>query len=669
MDIKSILNKEAKEKKESFWALIVDSDRVSAAVWEIVDSKVNVIVLSPSIEWNNDEELVSSTDKALSDCFERLPKEYDEPEKTVFGVLSSWIEGGNIKSEYLGKLKKVCDELSLVPSGFVVLSEAIAHYMKVEHGTPLSALIVGLGERSIEMSLFKQGNLAGSFNIVKSNSLKDDITEGLARFDKESRSFTKVYIFGEDNSLMEDLKNIFVDFDWASIDSNFLHPPQVDIISSDEKIQSVVLAGGTEIAGAMGVQKENVEDDIKTDSKAEDLGFVVNRNLEEIPKRTLNVPSINLPPMKMPEFKLDRKPLIFGIITLFIFIFGGFCYWWFVPTAKVIIYLSPKKIDEMVVVSIDEDFSPRELKVDVSSEKTASTTGTKTVGEKAKGSVKVQNGTAGAVKLNAGTELVSSTGLVFEIFEQASVSAALSPSSPGTAVVEVIASDIGPEFNLVKDEIFKVGNYPKADVDAVSTDNFSGGSSRQISAVSEDDANSLETELKEELLLKAKNQFISEITENEVLIEGSISSEEVEKKFSNKVGDEASTIKLNLGLNVSAKFVSKEKLSKKAAESLSDKVPEGFVLRDDQLSYKFDKSGKEDDEYDVLMTANLLPKIDEKQIAKDIVGKYPTAAKEYLSRLAGFVNAEFKIKPFLPGRLGTLPHVTDKITIEFSSEK
>jgi len=57
-----------------------------------------------------------------------------------------------------------------------------------------------------------------------------------------------------------------------------------------------------------------------------------------------------------------------------------------------------------------------------------------------------------------------------------------------------------------------------------------------------------------------------------------------------------------------------------------------------------------------------------KEVAKKIAGKYPNLAENYLSSIPGFVRAEFRIKPLLPGKLGTLPHVAGNMSIEFSKE-
>jgi len=83
-----------------------------------------------------------------------LPEEFGEPQKTVFGLPNSWISEGQIKEEHLSKIKKICTELSLEPSGFVVISEAIAHLVKSEEGAPVNAVVLGIGKESLDFLKF-----------------------------------------------------------------------------------------------------------------------------------------------------------------------------------------------------------------------------------------------------------------------------------------------------------------------------------------------------------------------------------------------------------------------------------------------------------------------------------------------------------------------------------
>jgi hypothetical protein len=697
MDIKSLINK-TKEKKEYFWALLLEAQWISSAVWQIEGGKVEVISTSPSTRWENEENLIEAVDASLSSCTQNLPEDIGEPSKTVFGVPSLWVEGGNIKEEHLASLKKICQELSLEPSGFVVLPEAIAHFVKIKEESPLSGVTVGISNENLDISVFNLGKLIGTTIVARSVSVQEDLLEGLSRLAVNQESFPpRILLYNQKEPELEEIKSALESFEWGKIgESGFLHTPKLEIIEPDNKILAVCLAGGSEMEEVTGIktnlQIENLENNEVVDKieestfnkpeelenvseprgiTPEDLGFVVGGGSGEIKKKfNLKLPKLPVFKFKKPtiNFATNKRPFIVGGITLVTIFVIGFILWWFLPKASVTVFVSPKKLEERISLEFGTDISVKDIAVSVSSDKTKSTTGTKTVGEKAKGSVKVQNGTAFAINLPSGTIITSATDLRFVTTKTASISGALSPSEPGTAVIDVEAGNIGSEYNLAKDEIFKVANYPKAEVDATSTNNFTGGTSRQISAVSENDRSTLLKDLTNELLDEAKTKLKEKISEEDLLIEPSLKVEVKNEDFSNKVGDEASTIKLSLELNAVGSTVSKKDLTSISKRQLEGKIPLGFVLHEDQILYDF-SSTSDETRFEVIISVNLLPNINPDEIAKKIVGKYPNLAESYLGNVPGFVRAEFRIKPLLPGKLGTLPHLYKNISVEISAER
>lgn len=701
MDIKSLISK-PKEKEEYFWALLLEPSWISSAVWLIEDGKVKVISTSPSTRWENDENLIEAVDASLSSCSQNLPEEIGEPSKTVFGVPSLWVEEGNIKEEHLVNLKKICQELSLEPSGFVVLPEAIAHFIKVKEESALSGVTVGISDENLDISVFNLGKLSGTTIVARSVSIEEDFLEGLNRLAVGQESFPpRILLYNQKEPELEEIKSKLGASEWEKIgDSGFLHTPKLEIIEPDNKILAVCLAGGSEMGEVTGIKTNLQINDIDNDSGAiqkeeeleinktdelenirepkgitpEDLGFVVGgSNGNDInSKKRLNVNLFRFPKFKFKSlsinFSTTKKPFIIGSFTLIAFFVIGFVLWWFLPKASVTVFVSPHKLEENINLETGTDISVTNVDVTVSGDKTKSTTGTKTVGEKAKGSVKVQNGTAFAINLPSGTVVMSSTDLKFITTKVASISGALSPSSPGTAIVDVEAGSIGSEYNLGKDEIFKVSNYPKAEVDATSTDNFTGGTSRQISAVSEGDRSTLLKELTDELIDEAKIKLKEQISLEDLLIDSSLKTEVKSEDFSNKLGDEASTIKLSLELNVIGSKVSRKDLTEVSRRQLEGKIPSGFTLHEDQILYDF-SSTSDKTKFEVIISVNLLPNIDPIEISKKIVGKYPNLAESYLGNVPGFIRAEFRIKPLLPGRLGTLPHLYKNISVEISAER
>lgn len=728
MNLKDFLEKRDERKGEYYWALVVEPGWIQAGIWEILEGKADVISVSPGAPWQSEEEMIGAADTALSAAVQTLPGEGIEPTKTVFGVVPSWVEGGQIASEHLLKIKKLCSELSLEPAGFVVLPEAIAHLAKFEEGTPVNAVILGIGSETLDVAVFRLGNLGGTTSVARSVSLADDVLEGLSRFAGSEPLPSRFLIYdGKEGELEED-KQALLSYDWNGRENiKFLHTPKVEIVSPDKKVLATALAGASEIANISEIgqakdepagspaEPEQEEEKSPLPPAASNLGFAIGEDIA----KTQNLPTSTPPPPRFPEVSLSTPPVAkgnlvatlrnkivrlkesltaklhapslagraggktftWGLTFLVILFFGLFALWWYYPTAEATIYVSGKKIEEKATISVDSQLGSSDLsklaipgevvKISVSGDKTKSTSGTKLVGDKAKGTVKIENGTASAINFPAGTVISSSADLRFTTGQSASVSAALSPGTPGIATVEVIAADIGADYNLAKDESFKVGNYPKADVDAVSTTDFSGGSSRQISAVSTEDTKSLLTDEQNELLDKAKEELLASVSADKYLITESLMATPSSSVFSAKVGDEAGTLKLSLSENVSGISSSKADLYSLGNEILKGKVPGGFVLRNEQLSFTFAPKSQKGSvsTFELTVLANLLPEVNPDTVAKNIAGKYPDTAENYLATIPGFSRVEFKLMPRLPGRLGTLPRVVKHISVEIVAER
>jgi hypothetical protein len=744
MDLKNFLSTKEDKSVEYYWALVIEPEWVQAGIWEIVENKARIIAVSPSAAWASEEELTSACDTVLSAAVSSFPEDAKEPSKTVFGVSSTWVSEGQIKTEHLNTLKKICADLSLAPVGFVVLPEVMAHLVKSEEGSPLSGVVLGVGSQNIELSIFRLGNLVGTANIARSVSVVDDVAEGLTRFADGDNLPSRFLLYDGKEGELEETKQALLKANWNDYEKiKFLHTPKIEVITPKRKVHAVSLAGASEIADVSSLEtkgegkkeekvssKPDLVDTTESPAKPEDVGFMIGKDIsvqghetmtgaikktvqveeqkEQAPKEVARNMQDKKESQQLKGFKsnfvldilrkmklsivslLAKKPkirmggkrtLTLGGGLLLLLIIIGFISWWFLPKATVTIYVSPKKLDEEMTIFVDPDASGSNfakgilpgdtIKTTVSGERTTPTSGTKTIGEKAKGSVTIQNGTAQALKLPAGTFLYSANDLKFELAEEASVSAALSPSSPGTDTVEVVAVGIGAEYNLAKDESFSVGNYPKAEVDAVVISDFSGGSSRQISAVSEEDMDGLEDDLIEELLEEAKEELIGKISEDQYFIEESMEAIPSTKNFSEKVGDEADNLKLSLSLEVTSLVVENLSLSDFAKEVLKDKIPSGYVLREDQVDMRFELEEEENEVYEMLvyMEVNLLPEVKPDEIIKEIAGKNSSLAKDYLTSIAGFTRAEINLKPPLPGWLSTLPHITKNIEVELAAER
>ncbi len=701
-----MLNWGEKKQRDLYWAIVLEPGWIQAGIWEIAENKAEVISVSPVTPWETDSEIVGASDAALSSAIQLLPEGLCEPSKTVFGVPSSWVNKGQIKEEYLNKIKKICTELSLEPSGFVVLPEAIAHLVKIEEGSQVNAIIAGFGKDFLELSIFKLGNLVGTTQVARSISFFDDVKEGLSRFSLAEGLPSRIVIYDGKEGELEEIKDILIASNWENMDKvKFLHTPKIEILSAERKVTAVSLAGAAEIGGITELSKDH--QNIVTPDKSlspEELGFVVGEDIaskhpvqvERQPvvaqKPVYKVKTLDLlkkkfalllskkPSLRLPKVNGRKNLTIAGsVIGAFVVLF--LLFWLFYPKAQVKVYVSPKRFEEKVEATVLKDSGTTDIankiiagqiaSIEVSGEKTKSTTGTKKIGDKARGSVNIQNGTGSILKLSEGTLVTAANNLKFSLVNSASISAALSPSTPGTYVVEVTAGDIGAEYNLAKNEVFSVGSYSKSEVDGVAVSDFTGGSSRDISAVSSEDANSLLNSLTSELSGNAKKDLASSIISDQFLIEDSFVATASSKVFSNKVGDEASNLKLSLGLKSSAIYVSKKDLIDLSQKVLDKEVPSGFSLDPSNLSFSFDriKDLSSTALFNLTVKADFLPKEDLASLTRIISGKSTATVEEKFSRIQGFVRAEINIKPKLPWIFGYLPRLSKNISIEILGER
>lgn len=718
MDLKKFLPKKTTEDSyEYFWSLVVEPGWVQAGIWRLGADSAQVMNTSSSYPWELDEELVNAVDSALSSAISTFPKDIDEPSKTVFGVIPSWVVEGQIKEEYLEKIKKICSDLSLTPIGFVVVSESITHLLKSEEKSPVNAIYIGVYKNDLEVSVFKLGNLMGSTQVTRSLSLVDDVKEGISRFVKDDALPSRMVLYGGKESELSEVESQLSSVNWDGDPKlQFLHTPKIEILSLSRKIDAISLAGASEVSNVTNlISKTSVDqtEDVSlsvdphdhtvenvAEVDPEDLGFVDGeievstfaseqaendfavKSDTQIENQNSSQETINKPrfgKLSFPKKISVPKPVLLGLIVLLVVFVSSFVAWWYLPKAIVTVYISPRMLDERIEITVTADGSSdtaekilrgQTVSTTVTGEKTSPTTGIKTIGDKAKGEVTLYR-VGSALNLKSGTVLTGPQKLKFVLDEDIEVASG-SASSPSTTTASVIAEAIGADYNVAADTSFTVGTYSSSDIEAKNAESFTGGSSQEISAVSADDQKRIEDDLVTELKERAKEELLTTLSDTEIFIDESIVIKNTTKKFSHKVGDEATSIKLNLELDTEAVTVNRTELFSLAEASVREKIPSGFVLREDQIDPTFTFKKKDGNTYtfEVLVSANLLPEVQTDGIASKIQGKYPTVAQEYLIKeIPGFARAEILLMPKLPGKLGTLPHVSGNIEVEVAAER
>lgn len=377
-----------------------------------------------------------------------------------------------------------------------------------------------------------------------------------------------------------------------------------------------------------------------------------------------------------------RAPLIIVIILTILFIFGGITttLYWYIPKASVFLLVEPEVLEEEFEVRLDPTLTipdkeklalpTQEIEVTLEEEKNIGTTGTKLIGEKAKGEVTIYNGTPKEKTFAANTVIASSTGIEFSLDDDvtvASQSGTAAEPVPGKAAVKVIAVEIGTEGNLASGTEFAIANYSKSDFVAKNESAFSGGTSREVQVVAEKDHEELLSSLTEELEAQSIDRLKVETPAERSLLEESIKSSTVDKVFNNEVGEEATEVNLRLKRKFIALTYSESEMRNLIEEVIKDRVPTDLEFRKEEskMEFKLKETTKEGiSVFKVRLLASLVPRLDLEKIKKDLRGKYPGLGKAYLENLPNVAGAEIKITPRLPTQLLTFPRIARNIQIE-----
>ena len=106
-------------------------------------------------------------------------------------------------------------------------------------------------------------------------------------------------------------------------------------------------------------------------------------------------------------------------------------------------------------------------------------------------------------------------------------------------------------------------------------------------------------------------------------------------------------------------------------ELVSDSIPEGYKLKEDEIQSRFEVEEENEDGSLLFKThikANLLPKLEPDEIARNIKGKYQNFAEDYFKTIPGYIRTEVNLSPSLPGFLRTLPRRENRIKVEIKSQ-
>jgi hypothetical protein len=250
-------------KAEYFLAFILRDEKAVAIIFEELAGKAKIIgkgqeLFGKSLEEVSEEELLTACDRAISKAEEVLPPNI-ETQKTIFGLKDEWVEDNKIKKEYLDKLKKISDELGLIPIGFLQISEAILNLLKSEEGAPVTAILAEFSNDFAIVSLVKAGKVLERKGAKISETEALTVDNLLKHFEAVEILPSRIILIGEKS---EDYLQQFLSHQWSKT-LNFLHLPQAVALPDDLDVKGVLFGAASQLGFSV------MADFIKQDAKEE----------------------------------------------------------------------------------------------------------------------------------------------------------------------------------------------------------------------------------------------------------------------------------------------------------------------------------------------------------------------------------------------------------------
>lgn len=255
MDLPNLFSNSAKATTEELVLFLLLSDaKLQVSLLELSKSGVHILSKSHVLEYEGLDACVAQTDIAL----QQLDKRSDKISEIVFAVNTSWVKDGEVIDEKKPFVKKLTEELSLKPLGFIDSNESIAQ-QKVAENSLFSGIVVFITKTELLFTLIYQGKIKKTEAVGSSGVFKSDFAEGIARVHKliekkgnylPSKLFFTSFEFSDKE--LHDFQQEMYGQDWEE-NKFFLQAPTIEVFSHDQFLTTISKEAGKNAAMQKGL--------------------------------------------------------------------------------------------------------------------------------------------------------------------------------------------------------------------------------------------------------------------------------------------------------------------------------------------------------------------------------------------------------------------------------
>ncbi|HRN70560.1 MAG TPA: baseplate J/gp47 family protein [Candidatus Woesebacteria bacterium] len=593
-----------KPEKNYYFCLYITDTFLAGFVLDIVEGKEVLLAHTKRALTAGYDKILEDTDALISDLEVQAKVSL---EKTIFFLHSTMIDPAthDIKDPYKGYIKKIAKELELEPMGYIDVQESIEDYIK--NKSILNCLIVELNKSEIGMFIYKAGTVLYSSYTPRTTDPATDLQNGLTSINRAQIIPSKMIIYGDfDNT---NVVTQIAQYNWD--EKIFVQHPTIEALKDLDLFEALAHSFAKELQ--IEATEESKEEQSTTTTSS--FGFMLGEDVSvtgEKPNPSMqqaDLPKSNFSSIFSSMFHsiaLFVQPSRKGNGTRNAVIIGGsilvvlgglfFAYEYFLHKVTLKVYLQSKDIEKEfeLTIPVSEAGKSKEVSLikyisvlDMKDQK--NTTGSREIGEKAKGEVVVHNFDNSERTLERGTE-ITYQNLQFTLDSDVKVASSSGVTSDGTkqsgkAKVAVTATEIGDEYNVAKSTQFKIDSLAESLFLAIADEVFTGGSKKKVNTVSKQDMDALETSVEKQAKSESSKVLGAKISKDELLIPDLSEVTITDSTYSKELGEEADTVAIEATSEIEYYTINKTSFLHKLKEELQSEESTDFKLDDKSITY------------------------------------------------------------------------------------
>ncbi len=677
--------KNKQEEKENYLGIFLKED--SGVVFFLESGGNKLVRLSEekfkfTNGWDN---LVEDIDEVLYRLELKLKK---SPDKTIFFLYSHLVDqnSGQIRPEYLKKIKDISKSLELKPMGYIECHEAVVNFIHKKESISLNALMVEFDKSALEIFLYKNGKLEYEETISRSSNLVDDLVPAFERARQKSMLPTRLILYNSRDLDLEVTK--ILSYKWDT--SHFVQLPRTEVVKEEDLFESLIDVFETQLFSKKDQAPTPPEE-------KEVMGFVIGGDVKK-EETSVSTSSISEPSIQQRKFQLSMPafvesflpriqsffsnltnrvrslnlpfkpllPIIGGVAIVLLILATELLF----HKAEITIFLPSQSIkSDLTLVVPEKEVQKKTASTIIKTEK--STTGKRDVGEKAKGTVTIHNFDDKEVIFREGTAI--QTGGVRFILDNdvkvASSSLATDGSAklPGKGQAKVTAEEIGTEGNVAANKRFDIEDQAPTTYFAINDASFTGGSKKQVKTVAKADIDSLNKKALEDATSYQTKELVPKLGGKSELLKQLNDIKLASPNFSHEIGEESDKLTLEAKANITYYVLSKDSLLKEFSQNLDDKVQKGYTIKKEEIVYKIGDVEQDDESYTIETTvaAKASQDIKNAELLKKIAGRNSDKVEEII-RSEYKSKIDFEITNPLPFLKSRFPFRKGSIDLEIS---